>query len=408
MSLTRTSRTVANAVGQTVLALAPEINNMAKRKLNDWLFETPKRQKTQSAATQRLKSKLRRNRKRFNQARSSKKKTKQPKLKGKKKGKKLPQVTKRAIERVIDEYNDGFHADGTLEYEYGGHLFNTDGKKRVLFSSPYTTGGVTASGIDYNLFSPLRYLDAVSILYNEKAPTVDYTVTTDNFSTDYTKLRILDSRATVWFKNNSQMLAILEVYEFAPKVNLDDHPLTSWSTLVTKAITDGFYKGIPATMSLNDLKVRPTETPGLKDYWTIKKKLVVLEPGKTRTLKYVGARNTDIEFQGMFDIDGNPTFRYVPGFTLSLVVGVHYQPTVDSTGALIYPKSAGVGTDEEHHIATKVYLKFKVKAPEQTEDQRNRDRGYYFNYVTDGSTTHTANPLVNKLQPATVISDPKY
>lgn len=343
----------------------------------------------------------------FRRGQSKKKSLSNPKVGTKVTKVKTSRKLKTAIKKVVHDTHNELSAVGTYHVIDGGYYFNTGGMKRTFFTQPYIDNAVY-SGLDTSFFTPFEVNHAASIMWNGKALARDYTSTVNNFDAKKVEIEVLSSSAGLWFKNEGQSVVFIDMYEFVAKTNSAVDPLTFWNNGMTTLDTQGVTGGTAAVSSA-DRVVEPSWVPEMKNYFSWKKKVITLIPGATKSVWIKGPSNTKYDFKAFVANDGTTrTDTVAVNKNVFVVVGIRYQPTLNTTGELIYPVTAGPNTNKAYKVAVKVERKFKLRAPVITDDDKNKDRKIFANYLAAGSTTHTTIPLLFKKQPYDIELDPDF
>lgn len=142
--------------------------------------------------------------------------------------------------------------------------------------------------------SPKQYMDAASILYNNKVPAPDWNVATNNISS-IVKLELVNSHAEMFFKSSSGHVVHLEVFECSPRTTNDDQnaitdAAQSYNGLSSKQLF-GPSPPVQTTMDIAFLGASPEDMLQLHLKWKVKIHKVKLLPGESTSLSFQGLKN---------------------------------------------------------------------------------------------------------------------
>jgi len=138
-------------------------------------------------------------------------------------------------------------------------------------------------------FSPIRVLDAASVLWNGKAEALDPSNLTGQFDNKGTKINVLRQWAVVQIKNNTlrKKHVTIRVFQGRTKADYDLNPLSEWIATLADEANFGSSVGNSANLPVNQNNTtvaHPGLSPGIhkrirdKFKWT--EKVYVLEPGQ--------------------------------------------------------------------------------------------------------------------------------
>lgn len=209
-----------------------------------------------------------------------------------KKVKKVP-ISRQFVKKVHEALEPGmckgvYREMNTYNFDFSPNF----GNRQMTFRLGSNVNG------DQMLFNPQRVLDAASVLYNGKTATDSskYVITgnypqqANSFDPHTVKVTVLNSYAKHVIKNNSQRNVMLEIYDCAPKVNMnlnkDGDALTQWNNAM--AFENTIQGGSTVNQLINVGNTNPNTlyaTPQMSKLFMTKFKVettsVVLAPGQT-------------------------------------------------------------------------------------------------------------------------------
>ncbi len=215
---------------------------------------------------------------------------------------------------------------------------NSPGYNRWWFAQPIQKVGVTTAfgliqGSEWQFFTPLKVIDAASVLWNRKAITVDYAIQTDNFNTVVVaatgapvaggtasdpgikgfKVLIDNSYVKFTMKNNSQRTLKISVYNCVPKIKFPNQlPLDSLqdgiieetdgaNTSYFGAHTTGFTSLQQAQALLVNPQFEPSMCKSFAASWKYEKKVIRIDPGETITHSIQGPKGYLLDYRKLWD-----------------------------------------------------------------------------------------------------------
>lgn len=250
---------------------------------------------------------------------------------------------------------------------------------RCLFSMLFTAGtGSTTSvaGTEMMYFTPMKFLDIASKLWNQKqCGNRSYASTTGNLSTVFDKttgaavvgttstntlkIEVVNSYVTWDMKNVSQRPLKLVIHEMTPKLKfLVDSPIDQMSdALATVGDTTGeqryygIFQGAVSTTTPNaqyglaDPMVNLGNLEGLQ--WKKgQRREILIQPGESCQHSIKGPRRTTVDFAKLVDGGTEKWAAYgVKGYTVACVVEVILDPQLlTATSDLGFRPTARTGT----------------------------------------------------------------
>lgn len=202
----------------------------------------------------------------------------------------------------------------------------------------FNVGNTIAAGDDWNFFSPMRFLDAASVLWNQKVIGSDYTLAAGNFATlaqnptafpgltPGFKFDIINSFVTFEVKNNTQRAMIVKFYHLTPKLAYpDDLPLQSLRESVTNSLNDNKIR-VGAVNTENQLMTDPAlrlkVLEGFNQMWDYQIIDVKIAPGETCKHSLQGPRNTEYVSNKLYT-SGDEKNRFLKkGWSVSVMASV--------------------------------------------------------------------------------------
>lgn len=167
------------------------------------------------------------------------------------------------------------------EKNYGGNfdVANT-GNGQYVTSSLSDNDVQNYPGKGLHMFTPRKFLDAASVLYNAKAMAQNHDIATNNFDVKDLKIDVLYASYKLTLKNITDVPFEVELYEFESKRNtfVDVQQYVSNSVAKTSWIT--------TTPTLGAYGIKPTMFPSVKGSYNVKRNKFVLLPSQTKTFFY--------------------------------------------------------------------------------------------------------------------------
>jgi len=245
-------------------------------------------------------------------------------------------------------------------------MFTRCGKTTGLGSlRNWFAGGVhnetIAAGADWNFFSPLKVMDAASILWNNKAMAADYTLQTGNFLLPFNrstgalittatpaapdsqgnKIHIINSWVKFELKNNSHRLLTVEIYNCVSKTKSPtETPLETFYNIAGNMEENGAtgrairiaYPTDAVDYIINDPAIQPAIFPAFNASWKYEKMTLTIAPGETHTHYIKGPKNVTYDYDRMY-IDGNDKTGYFNKHTMCVMMAVKPDMVYASAGA---------------------------------------------------------------------------
>ena len=144
------------------------------------------------------------------------------------------------------------------------------------------------------MFSPLRVLDAASVLFNRKALARIKTAATGVFPVTYTKINVIKQWVQFTLSNQTQRTKTITIYEANQKgvAAVPDHPLQCWVNALTLDDIDA-PDADSAGPNLNAvvpsfLHAKPNQVKAFRKDYHVTSKTVLLEPGQVYNFSIQG------------------------------------------------------------------------------------------------------------------------
>lgn len=270
--------------------------------------------------------------------------------------------------------NDGFANQRPISVSMGGytldqlafiaHARDTSGNQRWWFQQALQQVGTDSSGIgsgdasldqgsEWQFFSPLKILDAASVLWNQKTIDRNYVTQTDNLNTVVQaadgapvvgtnvvpgikglKVQINNSYVKFTIKNNSQRLMKVCVYKCVPKIkfptslSLNDFrdSIVREADAADLGYISAVSPGFTATEDAQALFINPAFEPkyckAFAASWKYEKQIVRLSPGETITTSVQGPKNYELDYRKLFDGSTDEQGKAFKGTTCCVMMSV--------------------------------------------------------------------------------------
>lgn len=272
-------------------------------------------------------------------------------------------------------------------------------------------------GTDFRLFSTSRILDCASILWNNKLPALNYSVTAGNFTNTVDangapvinasrtgggpQIIVKSAKATFVLKNNSQRTHYLKMVVCKPKrKGVQVSPLDAWAGGTTTETNDtvnatqfnnqGIVFGPTATgggieppIPYTVIGMMPNFTKGFQTDWTYETVEMCIEPGQIVTQVVHGPRQQEYDWSMLYAAGVNISPFCFPKFDRWIMFVGNLDLVTDSIGRVGHHFGVAGATDDKRLIAVEMTLDTILAMPEQT--------GFLGN--TGAGTANTMQPL---------------
>lgn len=206
-------------------------------------------------------------------------------------------------------------------------------------------------------FSNLKLMDALSVLWNEKALAQTKTET-GNFDKLKAKFTVINSYAINRYRNNTQRKFYVTIMDVRPKsTSVQGDPLGVWGAeLTNEAANQGPNQN---TTNFNQLYLTPTMSPGFNKLFTVEYTKVEIGPGGEYKHYIQGPKNW--EYNGMKSFNGSLYLPYNKASCWSLHI-VHGDLVSLSNGGKGRYYSAGEASIPQLIVETQV--RYYLEMPE--------------------------------------------
>ncbi len=236
---------------------------------------------------------------------------------------------------LVDETVDMGGYSAQLAFQR--HQKDVDGNTRFWFSQAIQntdtsgTAGLTL-GSEWQFFSPLKIVDAASVLWNNKTATADYSVQLGNLNSVHViadgapvigtedvpnikglKIRVENSYVKFKFKNNSQRSMTLCIYNCVPKIKFPAQtPLSAFQDAIeseadgansayVSATTPGHTSLQTSQVLFANPAVEPNMFKGFSSTYKYEKVLLKIAPGETCSHSLQGPKSYELDYRKLWD-----------------------------------------------------------------------------------------------------------
>lgn len=213
-----------------------------------------------------------------------------------------------------------YTAPGTNAIVQGLTYTTNNGTQGTLWAGGLWSTQLYAAGLDWNFFTPRKFLDAASVLFNKKDAAVDYNLGTGNFVTclkkDGTanglrglKIHVRNSYVSVEMKNNTMRVMCVDFYhcvskaKFADKLPLQTFLDSCQSAAQTLENGDFQQPGFATMMNkelANLIGMEPNMLKNFNSAYKYEKISMRMQPGECCTHSIPGPRNIEVDFSKLF------------------------------------------------------------------------------------------------------------
>ena len=225
---------------------------------------------------------------------------------------------------------------GSLTNQYSNSFIGTGLPGRVCqwWGAGQANGvGVVPAGFDFTHFSPLKIIDAASVLWNKKFRSADYSIQTGNLTIDADtsgnpdngtaalpekknfKIHVENSYCKFLIKNTCQRRMLITFYHCTQKQKFaDDTPLTVFHESIVQELggvnldnggileaknSDNLNQNI-ANYALNP-SFEPNALPSFNNMYKYQKTIVNIGPGETHEHAVQGPKGYDLDFSKLWN-----------------------------------------------------------------------------------------------------------
>lgn len=233
----------------------------------------------------------------------------------------------------------GFTATGATSVEYrrvtrnGGYALPITSTKipktsganvRFWFAQPYTSKDGFTDGEEWQFFSPMKILDAASVIWNQKPINTDYTNQAINLNTVHNKttgtmiagnqadmnikglkIHVMNSYVSMVLKNNTERSVNIVVYKCVPAIKFPvSTALESFVDAITQEM-DATNSGLvnisgpladPVDNAVIMPGIHPNTFKAFSSSWKYTKVNINLSAGETTTMNFQGPKNYVLDY----------------------------------------------------------------------------------------------------------------
>jgi len=250
-------------------------------------------------------------------------------------------------------------------------------------------------------FTPNKYLDAVSCLWNGKTA-IEYPVAGDlgNLPQENMIINVASSSAVYRFRNNSNRTIMFDLVEAKPrnqKVLLS--PREQWITCLNTDIETGVYQGV--FDDINNLYNKASFTKTYNTYYAETTTKIVMEPGQTYCHTIQGPSNQSVHMNQFWQAVGTsatPTYSVYNTLGRYVYARVHSDMVSDSVTNFTnryqtYLPGEGVLYEIQEY--------FKVECPRMVELTNCHDsyltKQFYPSTIADPLRHDEQNPAIREI-----------
>lgn len=268
-------------------------------------------------------------------------------------------------------------------------------------------------GDDFNFFTPLKILNAASVLWNNKVIAKDWQILTGNLrvSADATtgnpaagalnadfghSVHVINSYVQFNIRNMTQRQIKLEVYNCTPKTKFQGaNPLTTLDLAIRNQLQSAFVSrnriiggnsaGTSNDHAINNPIIPPKAFDGFNESWKYERMEMVIQPGETCVHSVQGPRNYTLDFSKLLAPAGgsaNAMSWYKPtsvSVMMSVLPDLQYATagvtTTGSNGAGRWFPGAPIMADDTVGLPIAVEFRecYKMSMPEESGFMKNSE-----------------------------------
>lgn len=282
---------------------------------------------------------------------------------------------------------------------------------RVFWAQPLTATEppTLAAGSEWQFFTPLKIVDAASVLWNDKTIAENYGIQTGNFNTVHVessgaaidgitvsnpqlkglKIHVDNSYVKFILKNNSQRICMVTIYNCVPKNKFPDATALQSFKNALLVEADGANSAYLAATSIGHttfeqeqaLFSNPAFSPNMcKAFtasWKYEKVRIRIAPGETCTHSVQGPRGYELDYRKLYDAGVNQQGFAYKGTTMQVFMSMetdmvyttanveggngtsgHYITGISATSSLVDPIS--IQWDEVYKLSIPDIAGFKT------------------------------------------------
>lgn len=271
-----------------------------------------------------------------------------------------------------------------------------------------TAPGVFTAVKTLDFFTPLQFIDAASVLYNNKAGSLNPdTFLTNNFNDPNLKFYVKSAYIKVEFKNVGVIQLDMKVYEAQAKDLENDTFYNDWVDAMSSTNLEQ-PPGLSAA-SIITYGVEPTQIIPLLARYSIKTHRKVLEPGQSLT---VVLRTGPFHFERGKIMDGTAIQKFAKYskqlvYSFNALPTLHYDQTADLqvAGRALGNNDLILSTTSPRGILIDVAEKWVVQAPEEANVLNVGDRfGWFSDQDVLGKTLAETSEITKDYQRQTATN----
>jgi len=327
----------------------------------------------------------------------------------------VPAKLKKAIKQTVA----GYFPSGFYQEVYS-QKFTFNANEQIVANVPHTVAppnvGMIVDSQAGHLFGPTSFLDAASILWNNKTPSQTKTIgDTNNFDKETAKIHVKASWAICKVKNHTQRLVNLTFVILDPKSKqaTTNGPVSTWTNSLTNDSTTGPTGTNVLDNSIFTLYNLPGINPSMRANYRISREKVKLEPGQEYNYTVNGPNNVDVNMKNYYR---NGTYQNVSSNLSRYLIVIAYPDMVpDGNGQTLRPSTSGASTlTAGVCIETSLYYNLTMPdtagfetlgVPPNVQQLAMRRPAYAIrNYVRDLTPAAAAGAQINESNTASVIT----
>lgn len=267
---------------------------------------------------------------------------------------KTARVTKKfktmVVKALAAENSSGHYTSSSI----GIHHFTGDNTQKYIIRCSNVTND------DLAFFTPARVLDAASILFNSKAPALDYT-TAGNFTLPAAgggKIHVKNQWVRETLLNNSQHTYHVIRYECMPKNQTSSQPVTAWIQAIDADTTNVKNLG---SNSVEVLFTRPSQCSSWMREYAYKATEFEMDPGERKTFTTIGPKKT-YNYAEQFEL--NVLSPYKKGE--SVLVFYIWYPDIQATSTGMPGRHAPINAigDNGFTLLHEIYRGYDIEMPD--------------------------------------------
>jgi len=277
---------------------------------------------------------------------------------------------------------------GTYTKTWNAYLEEPPSNAQIVTQEAWQNGAQRA-GCDFRFFSRARLLDAVSVLFNNKTKDINYSTTTDNFTTTGLKFNVKYASAQVEIINYSDTVVEYTAVKLEPKNDTDSNARDTFVNALTTIEQPG------PGVSVSHYSVLPGQLPQMNHQYSMKKQKFLLKPGQ-RVKFFFSAKPGHCDFGQNFGTGSTP-LQYLKRWSQELML--IYRPDIVvgydlGTGTKEVVGHYVGGTGPLNGIVVQVKEVYKINAPENTSDAEDNDQYAWYHDLVAHDPGHNVRQVI--------------